>query len=216
MPDTFTPDAASAFDFEQLAPPPRREKPPSMAEAASKARALMAAAEADAARIREEARQAGYAEGLAAGRAEMHATGAPVIQALTAAVEDVRELRARSADEIEAEAVSLAIEIAEKVVSGAVAVEPERVLDVVRGALRAIVERERLVILVNPADLPIVREGMAELAGSLGGIERVEVQEERRVDRGGALVRTGVGEVDAKLATKLERAREAVMAGLKS
>jgi flagellar assembly protein FliH len=187
-----------------------------MGEATSKARALVAAAEAEAHKIREHARREGYAEGLVAGRAELQALAEPIVEALSSAVEQVHELRVRSADEIEAEAVSLAMQVAEKVVGGAIAVEPERVLDVVRGALRAIVERERLVILVNPDDLPLVREGMQELAGSLGGIEHVEVQEERRVQRGGALVRTTVGEIDAKIATKLARAREAVEAALDS
>jgi flagellar biosynthesis/type III secretory pathway protein FliH len=101
-------------------------------------------------------------------------------------------------------------------VAGAVEVEPERVLDVIRGALRALVERERVVIQVNPEDLAIVREGLDELAGSLGGMEHVEVQEERRVARGGAVVRTSVGEVDAKIRTKLDRAQAAVEAQLRS
>ena len=90
------------------------------------------------------------------------------------------------------------------------------VLDVVRGALRAIVERERVVVMVNPADLELVREGMADIAGALGGIEHVDVQEERRVPRGGTVVRTAVGEVDARIATKLDRARDAVVAQLGS
>jgi flagellar biosynthesis/type III secretory pathway protein FliH len=61
-----------------------------------------------------------------------------------------------------------------------------------------------------------VNEAMTEIAGSLGGIEHVDVQEERRVPRGGAVVRTTVGELDARIATKLERAREAVEAQLGS
>ena len=41
---------------------------------------------------------------------------------------------------------------------GAIAVEPERVVDVVRGALRRLVERERVTVLVHPDDLELVRE----------------------------------------------------------
>lgn len=213
-----SPSAApgAAFDFEQLAPPPPRERPPSLSEAAGRARAIVAAAETEAARIREEAAQEGYSEGFEAGRAEARVDLAPAASALTEAVDRLREQQAAAADAVEAQAARLAVDIAEKVVAGAVAVEPERVLDVVRGALRAIVERERLVIQVNPADLPLVHEGMAEVAGSLGGIEHVDVQEERRVQRGGAIVRTTVGVVDARLQTKLDRAREAVEAQLGS
>jgi flagellar assembly protein FliH len=184
--------------------------PVSVEEAQSRAQVIVARAEAEAERIRNEARQQGFAEGMVSGRDQLRSTAEPIVDALTQAALELRELHGAAADHVERDAVHLAMEIAEKVVAGAIAVEPERVLDVVRGALRAIVERERIVILVNPEDLAIMREGLDELAGSLGGIEHVEVQEERRVKRGGALVRTGVGEVDANISTKLQRAREAV------
>ena len=87
-------------------------------------------------------------------------------------------------------------------------------LDVVRGALRCLVERERVQVLVHPEDLALVRESMDDVAAELGGIEHVEVMEERRVARGGAIVRTPTAEIDAAVRTKLERAREVVMAEL--
>jgi flagellar assembly protein FliH len=100
------------------------------------------------------------------------------------------------------------------VLAGALAVEPERVLDSVRGALRGIVERERIIVLVNPADLDIVTGAIEELKASLGGIESCLVEAERRVGRGGCIVRTPVGDIDARVETKLERAGEVVAAAL--
>ena len=79
-----------------------------------------------------------------------------------------------------------------------------------RGALRRLVDRERVTILVHPDDLDLVRGASERLVGELGGIEHCDVQAERRVARGGAIVRTVEGEVDATLATKLvPRARGA-------
>ena len=164
----------------------------------------------DAAQIRDAARAHGYAEGLEAGRVAARQELQPGLSALAEAATALRELEQTAADRVERQAVELAIHVAERVVAGALAVEPDRILDVLRGALRSIVDRERIVIQVNPADLDPVRAGLAELTGSLGGIEHVEVQEERRVERGGAVVRTAVGVVDARLETKLERARAAV------
>jgi flagellar assembly protein FliH len=212
-----TPAAAapSGFDFEQLTPPAPREPAPSLESAAAQARALVAAAEAEAGRIREQSRQAGLAEGFAAGRDAARSELEPVASAMADAVRSLEEMQGEAADRVEAHAVELAVRIAEKVVAGAVAVEPERLLDVVRGALRTIVERERVVVLVHPEDLDLMREGVAGLTGSLGGMEHVEVQEERRARRGGAIVRTAYGEVDARLDTKLERARAAVEAELR-
>ena len=125
-----------------------------------------------------------------------------------AAAQQLQALRADAAASVEAEAVELALRIAEQAIGAALAVDRERVVDVVRGALRRLVERDRVLIFVNPDDLEVVREHTARLVGELGGIEHCEVQAERRVRPGGAIVRTAEGEVDATLETKLARARE--------
>jgi flagellar assembly protein FliH len=57
---------------------------------------------------------------------------------------------------------------------------------------------------------------MDSMRTTLGGIEHTEVQAERRVSRGGAIVRTPDGDVDARVETKLQRAREVVEAALAS
>ena len=121
-----------------------------------------------------------------------------------------------SFETLEAHAVDLALFLAEKVIGGAVAVEPSLVIEAVRGALRGIVERERVTVLVHPADLEPVRRAMDDLRASLGGIEHCEVQAERRVSRGGAIVRTPDGDVDARVETKLKRAREVVEEALRA
>jgi flagellar assembly protein FliH len=202
-----SPRARPGFDFEQLTPAAPREPAPSLGTASSQARALVAAAEAEAARIRDEARAEGHAQGFAAGREEARAELAPAAAALGEALRQVAQLHGEVADRVELEAVRLAVDVAERVVSGTLAIQPERLLDVVRGALRTIVEREQVAVLVHPDDLGLLREGVADLTGSLGGIEHLEVQEERRVGRGGAILRTNFGEVDARVETKLEQAR---------
>ena len=212
-----SPDAPAVdVDFGQLTPVAAPEPAPSLEQAALKARRLVAAAEAEADRIRGEARAAGRAEGFAAGRAEALAELAPSVSAGMEAHAAVRALEMDYAERVEREAVELALQVAERVVAGTVAVSPERLVDVVRGALRTIIERERVTLLVHPDDLDLMRSAIADVTGSLGGMEHLEVQEERRVGRGGALVRTRVGEVDARLETKLERVRTVVEQELSS
>jgi flagellar assembly protein FliH len=205
-----SPSEAADVDFGQLTPVAAPEPAPSLEQAALKARRLVAAAEAEADRVREEARSAGHAEGFAAGRAEALAELTPSLAAGVEAGAAVRALELDYAERVERAAVELALHMAERVVSGAVAVSPERLLDVVRGALRTIIERERVTLLVHPDDLDLVRSALDEVTGSLGGIEHLEVQEERRVGRGGAILRTRVGEVDARLETKLDCLRTVV------
>jgi flagellar biosynthesis/type III secretory pathway protein FliH len=153
-------------------------------------------------------RAAAYDEGFAAATEQLQGRLEGPASALAAAAQQLQDLRADAAASVEAEAVELALRIAEQALGAALAVDRELVVDVVRGALRRLVERDRVLIFVNPDDLEVVREHTARLVGELGGIEHCEVQAERRVRPGGAIVRTAEGEVDATLETKLARARE--------
>ena len=177
------------FSFDPIAPPePPREISTEDQEAVSLAELEALRAQA-------------VEEGLAAGRAEAQL-------AVTAAVNGLSEAAAQLEARLEEEAVSLALAIAERVLAGQLAVEPDRVLEAVRGALRGITDRSRVTVLVNPDDLELVREAAPGLQSTLGGIEHLEIQSERRVGRGGAVVRHPDGDVDAQVATKLERVRE--------
>jgi flagellar assembly protein FliH len=154
--------------------------------------------------VREQAFEEGFAAGVAQAQSQLDGPAA----ALAGAAEQLQAMRADAAASVEADAVDLALRIAEQAVAAAIAADPELVVEAVRGALRRLVERDRVLILVNPDDLELVRDHVARLVGELGGIEHCEVQAERRVRPGGAIVRTSEGEVDATLETKLARARE--------
>jgi flagellar biosynthesis/type III secretory pathway protein FliH len=197
------------FSFETLEAPAATPEPGSHAEADA-VMAALAAAEADADTLRAEARE----QGLREGRDEAMVALTPALEALAQAAEAVQADQHARAERLEAHAVDLALFLAEKVISGAITVQPELVVEAVRGALRGIVDRERVTVLVHPEDLDLVRDAMDGLRASLGGIEHCEVQAERRVSRGGAVVRTPDGDVDARVETKLQRAREVVEAAL--
>ena len=154
--------------------------------------------------VREQAFEEGFAAGIAQAQSQLDGPAS----ALAAAADQLQALRTDAAASVEADAVDLALRIAEQAVGAAIAADPELVVEAVRGALRRLVERDRVLILVNPDDLELVRDHVARLVSELGGIEHCEVQAERRVRPGGAIVRTTEGEVDATLETKLARARE--------
>src|SRR3954451_6505890 len=202
------------FAFQQLPPAPPAAKRVDPAVARNQAAQILASAQAEAEQIREQARVAGHAEGYELGRAEASAQCAPAVQALAAVLAEAQAERERVAEQMEESAVQLALQIADKALTGAITAQPERVVDVVRGALRCLVERERVTILVHPLDLQIVRESVDGLIQQLGGIEHLDVQEERRVQRGRAIVRSAAGWIDARLETKLERSREILQADL--
>lgn len=190
------------FAFEQLEPP----RPISLREIQDP----IITAQAEAERIRETARAEGYADGQATALAEARGQYAAALAALDQATAGVDALREEIAAAIERDAIELALQLAEKIVTGALAVETERIVDVVRGALRRLSDRRRVTILVNPDDLETIRTATDRLLTELGGIEHCEVQAERRISAGGAIVRTEEGQIDARVQTQLVRARELV------
>ena len=198
--------AVAGYPLEQLestAPPPRGTPA-----------GILAAANAEAQRIRELARAEGHAAGLAQGHLDGQAQARAAAQALQAAL---AELDARAQDlahAVERDAVELALALAAKILAGALDVQPQRVLDVVAGALRRVADRRSVTLVVNPADLELVQDAIGELRAQAGGIELCEVHADRRVGRGGAIVRTRESEVDATVQTQLERVREVIRAEL--
>jgi flagellar assembly protein FliH len=182
-----------------------------VAASAASAAAAVAAAHAEADQIR----VAAHAEGFAAGLDEARGRLGPAATALADALREVQAERDRAADRVEAAAVTLGLAVAEQALQAALAVQPERVVDAVRGALRRLAERDRVTVLVHPDDLELIREAVPALVGELGGMGHCEVQAERRLARGGAMVRTTEGEVDATVATKLARAGEAISEALR-
>ncbi|HUA04104.1 MAG TPA: FliH/SctL family protein [Solirubrobacteraceae bacterium] len=198
--------AVGTYAFRQLdAPPPGTSN--GIAD-------VLSAVRAEAEQIRAQAWAAGEAEGRAAGIAAARTEAAPAVAALGAAVEAVAELRAQMMAELEQDAVEMAMRLAEQIIAGVISVEPSRVIDVGRNALRHLSDRRRVTLVVNPDDLELVSECVEQLQSELGGIEHLGVQSDRRIARGGAIARTDSGEIDSGVDAQLGRAREIVAAAL--
>jgi flagellar assembly protein FliH len=201
-------DAATSYDFEQLeaSDPPPRDGP---------AR-LLAKATMEAEQIREDARREGFEAGRAAGHELGSAEVAAAAGALAAAVAGIEALRGEIVEAVEADAIDLALGLAAKILAGAQQARPELVVDVVQGALRRINDRRKITVMVNPADLDVVKAAIGELTAQGSGVELCELQSDERVGVGAAIVRTSEGEVDASVHTQLERAREVVSLSLQT
>lgn len=182
---------SSSFEFPELAVPRPAEEQLAAAEAEHEAELAAARAES-------------YQEGLSAARSELDS----VAGALVNAGRELEAARAAAAGEVEVAAVNLALRIAEKVLGGELEARPELVVEVVRGALRRMSEPLPATLLVNPEDAELVRGALVEFAVEHGG--ELTVREDRRVERGGCIVRTAAGEIDAQIAAQLERAAKVV------
>jgi flagellar assembly protein FliH len=199
-------EAPLSYDFEPLEP----SEPP-LRDAAAR---MLAQATIDAEQIRESARVEGYEAGRATGYEHGASEISTAATALEEAARGVCGLRDEVAETVERDAIELALALAGKILSAALEVRPELVVDVVQGALRRISDRRRITVLVNPADLATVRASIGEITAQGSGVELCDLLADERVGAGSAVVRTAEGEVDASVPTQLERAGEVAFAAL--
>ena len=154
------------------------------------------------------ARDRGLQAGFEAGRKEALAELEPALDAMHVALDEMARAQEEFLIDAERAAVDLALQLARKIVAAHIEIDSNAVLGVVTGALRRTTVRDHLVLEVHPDDFELVRDAAEDLAGRVGGIHRIDVVAERRVDRGGCVIRTVEGEIDAGISEQLERAAE--------
>jgi flagellar assembly protein FliH len=148
----------------------------------------------------------GYEEGKRAGQAELD----PVIVAFREVAQSIREQRQDFLERAEPELVRLAMSIAERIVHTEVTTNPKVVLENVRSALTRIISREVVTLRLNPADHDIIRQHRDAIHAS-SDVEHLRIVEDQRVDRGGVMIETEAGTIDAKVATQLKEARRVIL-----
>jgi flagellar assembly protein FliH len=182
-----------------------------LAAAQQQGAALVEVAREQADQIAAQAAQEGYEVGYREGQAKAQREIADLLAFAEAAVREVSDTRARILEENETALVELAIQAAEKILQTTLDAQPERVADVLRGALRKAYVRDRLQVVCNPEDLALVEQSEEALQAQVGTLKNLELVGDRRVQRGGVIVRTPGGDVDATIGSQLDRLRAAML-----
>ncbi len=191
-----------------------------VAEAEARAKSLGEAAARDAARGDKEARKAGserglaegFAQGLAEGREKGNAeatkkvtdAAATVVNTLVVLVNDLEARRMALLEECRREVLRLAMRVAERVVRREVTVDPSVLERTVARAVELTAQKNDIDIHVNPADLDAMHRFLPDLARKFAGLHVGHVMADEAVSRGGCILRSNEGTVDADIATQME------------
>ena len=178
----------------------------------ARAREIVREAEAARDRIHEEARRAGTEAGLAegretAGRAERErvaAETAGLADALRRAAEGVEASRAGLVADAERALVRLAVRVAEKVVKAEIASGRPVAAANLRRAVELTARRREVRARVHPADLAALEAFLPELRRHLSDLGSLALEADPAVARGGCVVSTPEGSVDADIRTQLD------------
>ena len=159
---------------------------------------IIAAAEADAARIREEAKaafaaekQRGYEKGLADGKMEIAMLKLEQVDSSVAFMEGVER---KMADIVMKALKSFVVEVGDK----------ELVVQIVRKTMNAVIRTQRQVVLkVAPEMVESVRARIAELRLAYPTVESFDVVEDARLKGAACILETEAGVADASVETQL-------------
>jgi len=161
----------------------------------STAARIIAEARAKAADIEREARENGRALIQAETAAEVARIVDPWQEQLANTLEELAVLRATITAQAERDLVRLALEIARKVVHREVTIDSEIVMTLARIGLTRGHSRSPATIHLHPDDFAYVNINRERLISG----QSLELVEDRSIMRGGCLVRTEMGDVDARI-----------------
>jgi flagellar assembly protein FliH len=107
--------------------------------------------------------------------------------------------------------IHLALESAQKIVAG-LPVSPEMIEAVVREALRQVEDTAEIAIQLHPEDLALLRKHNSPILNGVPEAGPLRFTSSADVTRGGCLVQTRFGLIDARRETKVEQLRHTLAA----
>lgn len=187
-----------------------------IAEAQEQRRRLLeGAAEEGRAEGREQGIAEGRAEGAEEGRAaalkEHSARIDNVLTSWAAALTEFERSREDILLEARADVLRLALKVAEKVTKRAVACDPSVIESQLKAALSQLLAPTRLLVSVHPDDYEAAEDILPDMVDRLASGAHTTLRSDESITRGGCIVRTDRGEIDATIETQLGRIVERLL-----
>ncbi len=106
---------------------------------------------------------------------------------------------------IEAIVLSLAVEIAKKIVKREIDINDNFVINQVKEAIKRVVGVEKIKLRVNPEDEKLIKELKPELLQIADSTREIVVEADPSIERGGCIIESELGNVDARISTQLSQ-----------
>ncbi len=155
-----------------------------------------------------------YKKGYEAGREEGYKEGQAEVMRLidrlgtiVSTAVDIRDDIIRSSEKLMTEMILM---IARKVIKDEIVERREVVINNIRESIKRVKDRDRIDIRVNFADLDMTTAHKDELIKMMESLKKVNIYEDSRVDRGGCIIETDVGAIDARISSQLDAIEESI------
>jgi flagellar assembly protein FliH len=126
---------------------------------------------------------------------------------------ELGKLRSSLYMQVEREVVKLAVEVAKKIVHREIQVDKDIIQTLVRVALSHVAEKSAVTVHLSPQDHNHLLALRDELSQSEG--RDISLLADKSIERGGCLIQTECGDIDARIEEKFREVEQAFFEGLK-
>jgi len=162
-------------------------------------------------RVFAEARTAATEEGRDEGWKEGRAEAERLIERLHKVLDASIEKRQEIIDEAETQLIDLVLLVSRKVVKVISENQKNVVINNIVQALRKLKSRGDVAIRVNLADLDLTTEHIKDFMRMAENVKSITVLEDSSVDKGGAIIETDFGQIDARISSQLREIEEKIL-----
>lgn len=182
-----------------------------VADAEQQAEEIRAQAQVDAEEAREQARQEGYQEGYNQGMTEARQQVSGIVNELKQTIVQGQKILQGMIQDQETEIRQLVVQIAGRVIQLKIEEDDEVVVRVAQECIRQAADRQTVRVLVHPDDQKKVEEWAPEFTQMFDDIEKITIESDPRVKRGGVIIESGAGGVDGRIDKQTEILNHAVL-----
>jgi flagellar assembly protein FliH len=169
----------------------------------------------DLAQIEKSAYETGFRQGEKAGMAIAEKKIEASLRRYAEAVVEIGKLRKELYHQVEREVVKLAVEVAKKIVHREIQVDREIIQTLVKVALGHVAEKSAVTIHLHPVDYNYILEHRAELSSGAEDGREVVLLADKSIDRGGCLIQTECGDIDARIEEEFREVERGFFEGFK-
>ena len=199
----------------QLEEPEPEAQPASAMDIEKQVEARLEEFEARFQQEKEDAYHAGFEDGTNEGTKQGLAQSTDEIERFSDLVASLPVQWKDAVKNYDAAVLDLAIHLARRIVGSAVEIDESIILQAVHDCLGYVEDKTKVIIRVNPDDLEAVRRHRNDWLESLESIDHLLIESDPTVTRGGCVVETPIGDVDAQIEERLDRVRNALLEDLR-
>lgn len=148
----------------------------------------------------------GYKEGLLSADSEIKERLNNISNLTRSILTEKKEILKKAEFQI----IDLSVELAKRILEADVSIDKSVIVKIAKKAISKVTEAERIKLRVNPADIEEVKNHFDEISSYGGGISHIGIISDPKVERGGCLIDSEAGSVDAQISVQLEEYQKAL------